>query len=57
MSRIRTVRDAGAAEPIAGTPTKTEHDDWVEKHGRPYTDNWFPWLGRPKTITKIKEGE
>lgn len=57
MSHIKTPRDVGTTAPIIGTPTKEEHDAWVEEHGKPFTDNWFPWIGRVNTKHKIKEGE
>lgn len=32
---------------IDGTPPLlTEHDAWVEAHGHPYTEKWFPYMDR-----------
>lgn len=42
MSRAPKQYGTQPGDPDGMPPTDKEHDEWVKKHGRSYTETWFP---------------
>ena len=43
------------ANPKKGTPTKEEHDAYVDKHGVSFTHHWMKHLDPPRPKKEDKE--